>query len=188
MKGATFNDIQYPKNWKEETRNEGVFWYMVTSHFSAEVFYYNLKDVETGLSFSEPSEYFANNFTDGLEFFDILEKTKPKKEVLQVLEYCYLNITTCGAFARVAVALLGESTRVEFYLEEEPVRIVFNGVGEQYDAWLTTPNHRKVITTADGLGIVAVGVQRQIEATNLLKEFFMQWIPPETDVVFEFNV
>lgn len=187
MKGCVFNTIQTPDNWKEQTWNEGVYWYMETTHYSAKKFYDDLARVKTGLSFSEPSKYFVENFTQNIEFFDILENTKPKEEILQVLEYCYKNIGTCGAMTKIAVAVLGESVRISYYLEETPIRIVFSILGETYDAWITTPNNKIVLTTPDGIGLIAKGVIREIEPESVLREFFTQFVPPETYCVFEFN-
>lgn len=191
MKGCVFNTIQIPDNWENGKfpagTNEGVYWYMQTSHFSAQKFYNELGRVEAGLSFSEPSKYFVNNFANNIEFFDILENTKAKEEVLQVLEYCYQNITTIGAMTKIAVAVLGDSVRISYYLEETPIRIVFSILGEKYDAWLTTPNNKIVLTTPDGIGLIAKDIIRKTESPSLMSEFFTQFVPPEKYVKFEFN-
>lgn len=186
MKGCVFSTIQIPDNWRDKSWNQGVFWYMDTTHFSSKKFYDDLQEVKTGLSFSNPSQYFVNNFTENIEFFDIFANTKPKKEVLQVLEYCYQNIGTVGAMTKIATAVLGESVRISYYLEETPIRIVFSILGETYDAWLTTPNNKIVLTTPDGIGLIGEGITREIESESNMREFFTQFVPPETYVVFEF--
>jgi hypothetical protein len=114
MKGCQFTNLQIPSNWVASNNNDGLLSFMNTTWTSAQRYYNELLNCKMGLSFDNPSNYFANNIAK-IEFFDILENTLVKKEVLKVLEQCYGDITTCGAIEALAIAVLGQNTKVSFF-------------------------------------------------------------------------
>lgn len=187
MKGCKFTDLQIPSNWISSNNNDGLLSFMTTTWVSAKRYYDELVNCKTGLSFNNPSNYFANNIAK-IEFFDILENTVIKTEILKVLEQCYGDITTCSAIEALAVAVLGENVKVSFFLEENPARILFGNVVSFYDAWLTTPDNAVVLEYPDSTGgLIATNVPKSLETTEILRAFFTQFVPPEKYVFFEFE-
>lgn len=185
MKPAIFSNFQVPERWLEYECNSQLMEIWDTGYYSAKRYYEELQRLRNSLSFENGSTFFTENFGNSIEFFDILENTMVKKEILKVLEYCYTNITTCGALVRIAQAILGKDIKISLFLEEVPIRIIFDGVVGFNSMYLTTTDGR-FLTTKDGRRLIGSNVRVTQETIPVLKAFFLNFVPPEEHVVFEF--
>lgn len=186
MKPSVFPAFQVPERWLQYECNSELMEIMETSYDSAKRYHSELQRFKDSLTFNNASAFFAESLCKNIEFFDILENTRVKHEVLKVIEYCYTNITSCGALVAIAEAILGKAIQITFFLEEVPMRIEFNGVVSFYSGYLTTTDG-KILTTIGGAKLIGINIRTMQETEGVLRAFFLQFVPPEEHVLFVFK-